>query len=39
MIISGASPNGIVISSINIADSIKMDGRYSGIQYSDPYGT
>jgi len=35
-IIFGASPNSTVI---NLARSTTMDGRCSGTQYSDPYGT
>jgi len=38
-IISRASPNSTTTSSINLAGSTTMDGRCSGTQYSDPYGT
>jgi len=38
-IISGASLNSMTTSSINFAESTTMDGRCSGTQYSDLYGT
>jgi len=37
-IISEASPNSIITSSINLVGSTTMDGRYFGTQYGDPYG-